>query len=1562
LANNLLSIIDGKIQIKNDAYGKVDTFTPFICRADKKIICSLTGVTKFDVALKLTDISEIDFTVSKYITNSSTFEQELNPAYKYLNSFYGILIPELGQYGYFRINEEPTIKAENTRYEMKSFTAYSGESVMQYEHITGFFVNQGTTQSLEMFTENLTPTGLPEKKIQLYNPDDSKLSLLDLVLSDDYYGWTIGHVDRSIQTLMRAFSISNSQNVYSFLTKDVAQAFRCIFDFDTIHNIINVYSIEDYGKNTNIYLSFERFIQELKVKQSNDEIYTVFNVRGDNDLDISYVNFGSNKIVNVNYPLYMMDKEIYETYKLYESYRDSLRQSYKDLMIDYSHQQQLLSALMDRQPQDSINNNWSSTVYYSLDDLQTDLAMFKSAVELIEQIYTDESGAIDYEELNKSADAALYYSYKSVNIPDIENEIKFRNGTIGKREEKVNSDIIWEMYGLNDLILKRDTYLELIDTLAESGYTEPWDNTKTISRETWNAHYQEWQDYQVYVEELNELIDKKTEQVNDIKEEIDYDLAQLKDIAEKSSLEYYYDTFGENFSDDAVNYPQIIKSLYKESDYVDSNYLITSTDDTLAIIAESEELYQAAKKRLDIESRPQLVWSVDTDNLYATKDFESLRNHLQLGDFINLVYNTEHIMNGYGESAVDTESEGSLEAEMIIEGRNLLSFTNEPHSVEAKNGSVEVTEPWELTYTGSIVCNSNDATEMLYTLTANYTVDGNLNNNAQIYPLCGGTIISSAYDDDSIVLFDGDVDDGVYKVVFKFTIEQFLSDETIRFAIGNATEGSVLTVTNVKLEIGDKATKYSPAPEDTPDYDAENDTSGTDSIDLENNTFIGKNCRFRVSEINFNALDYSDFSITFADIIKSRAGSSDIESILDSYISSRSNQIRIDASNNASAVASEVAASLIKPYLQVTNTAIENAQITNAQIEDLEAVNATIRTLMTNYLEADSATIFDLVTENITVNKYLEIVSDINGSVAFDNSRMKFFDADNNLRMLIGADTNNVYDVKIYSAADGNGNQKLLWNTQSGIQSDAIADSLISTNMLGNNSVTKNKINWTGISDSVDASGTPIFNSNQITLNGSSLTTQWGAMQTTTNGIISDVADVSMSADKLLMVVSQSVNDTQTYGADGVYDNTKSYSAGDIVVYNGKFYKALVSTTGNLPTDANYWDDVSSDYSDSIVKTAFSEIAALRDSITLAVSGTNGSSTLNLKDGTLSLTVTDVANILANKQLNLTSQNGVINIYGGGGVNIGTDTLGSLTVHSPNFKLTNSGYMVASRGTIGNWEIKENELSSFKIFDTNNDEYTFNNPWISGYYYRVGDQVNLYELSNNYSSYTRTHMTCVQDHISSSNKLGRDYWSSGTIDEVTIEGVLYNTIIDSYNSKIDLIRRNVTGDIDGQSYDETILNANGLEVDSLTGKSIFHSNGINHTKLDNDDFSISSTGDIVLNNISLGNTSISSIGDGSITGAISNLNSSKSNLLSKTTYTTSDESIAASAINEISINVATNDKTPIGIIECAAFGSASACLTAFWFDNSTTVKVRIKNLSTGSIQCHARVTILYVNN
>lgn len=465
------------------------------------------------------------------------------------------------------------------------------------------------------------------------------------------------------------------------------------------------------------------------------------------------------------------------------------------------------------------------------------------------------------------------------------------------------------------------------------------------------------------------------------------------------------------------------------------------------------------------------------------------------------------------------------------------------------------------------------------------------------------------------------------------------------------------------------------------------------------------------------------------------------------------------------------------------------------------------------------------------------------------------------------------------------------------------------------------------------------------------------AEYSTSSTLNSRLANVSVSSDEILMVVSQSVNNLSTAnGIKGVYDESVSYATNNIVVLNGKFYKAKKASTGKTPPNTTYWTDVTSQYSETTLKTAFSKIVALQDSITLQVSGSNGNSSINLTDGTLSLTVTDVANILANKVLNLTSENGVINITGGGGVNIGTNNLGALNIQSPNFKLTDSGYIISSRGLIGNWEINENVLSSFKIFE-NGQPLDFPNSWISGYHYRVGDHVTFYNFSDRYTNYSYSVGTCIKDHISNaSNAEMSEYWDTGGIvDEVAINGIVYTTVIDSYNSKITLDKINV-GDLDSENGHTTIEAGNILVDDISIEKYKIRCDNANN------DLTIESQNDIVLNNAKIGNVSISSIGDGSITGAISTLNTNKSNALSTVSYNAADETIQTSEMKEFSINIASNGKTAIGIIGCIALGSASACLCGFWLDSDTTAKVRIRNMSNTSIVCHPRVIILYVDN
>ena len=40
------------------------------------------------------------------------------------------------------------------------------------------------------------------------------------------------------------------------------------------------------------------------------------------------------------------------------------------------------------------------------------------------------------------------------------------------------------------------------------------------------------------------------------------------------------------------------------------------------------------------------------------------------------------------------------------------------------------------------------------------------------------------------------------------------------------------------------------------------------------------------------------------------------------------------------------------------------------------------------------------------------------------------------------------------------------------------------------------------------------------------------------------------------------------------YDNAVTYSVGDLAVYSGTLYRAIATTTGNLPTNTTYWEDI----------------------------------------------------------------------------------------------------------------------------------------------------------------------------------------------------------------------------------------------------------------------------------------------------------------------------------------------------------------------------------------------------
>lgn len=624
---------NGLISVATDAYGRSKELTAFICDPVRTHICQIGGITTFDSSIRFKDISEIEFVVQRYIENASTHEVEENKAYSYLHSFCEIHVPELGKRGYFIINSEPRILAESTARESKSFTAYSYESVLQGENLVNFDINQGTETSREIWEASEGEVSIFDT-VCLYDPENPKLSLLDLILEDDYYGWQIGHVDGSIASLRRAFSVDN-KNVYAFLTGDVSQAFRCIVDFDTACKLINVHDIETVGNSTNIYLSFENFVQQISISPASDNLYTVFNVAGRNGLGIELVNFGSNKIVDISYPLSLCRADIQTRYAAYLAFRDTKRTEYSDAAIDYTNAQSKYNAVMDRQPDDVLNNNWASPMF-SLEDLQKELEFAQWYVAEIEGEYTKQDGSIDYDTLNTSIDAATYYSYKRVVIPDLTAEIAKRQSESTEEAATVNQEFVWELYGLNDLKVEKQNIQNVIAAYTAGGWADAYDADRHIDQATYNTNHGEYVAYTTRLSSLNTYIADMEDKAEQFADEMAMYQSTLQSIAQSVSLSGY------GFDEGEI---ALITQLYRESDYSDDNYLITDYDDATSTVAVENDLYEAATKRLAIECHPQIKWSVKSNDLFDIEEFKPLRDSLQVGDFIIL---------GYGVSDAET--------------------------------------------------------------------------------------------------------------------------------------------------------------------------------------------------------------------------------------------------------------------------------------------------------------------------------------------------------------------------------------------------------------------------------------------------------------------------------------------------------------------------------------------------------------------------------------------------------------------------------------------------------------------------------------------------------------------------------------------------------------------------------------------------------------------------------------------------------------------------------------------------------------------------------------------
>ena len=551
-------------------------------------------------------------------------------------------------------------------------------------------------------------TGLEILEMELKR--EHELSLMWLILHE--HGWNVGYVDPYIDSASSVpgdnvrladksdtFEV-DSQDIYSFLTQDMTERFRCIFIFDTDNYLVNCYNINNIGYDTNIFLSYRNLQNELK-RTGQEDLYTVFHVQGADKLDFTEVNFGSDSIEDISHFLNTnhFSKEFLEKYRIWADYREGRRTEFINLSKDYRDAYQIAQELYDRVPVDSLDGTQYSSM--NEDELFTERDNMLAIKRAIEREFTDEHGNIDWEALENSSEWSQYHALTDVVLsypyvsddpidpidPLYEVEFwqdptrsdkyeyrfnaafleRFPDARLGNIDIAIlNKWIITGRYVTDDMpIGERMKRLnvrnkkEYLDTykydFARYGHMYGVAELETQLKTLWNAletlrttgfdtssdDYLQSEAYKKYVKYLNgynSCLAVLTDR------QAEYDDAmnvvkgiQLRRTAITTDVAITNPQFGMTYED-----LFLLDKYYIHTDYQNENILITDQFSNEEIIDAEIRLYQDALEQLYVESHPQYTWSVTQDNLLLMPEFINWHSELHVGNFVWITFRDDY--------------------------------------------------------------------------------------------------------------------------------------------------------------------------------------------------------------------------------------------------------------------------------------------------------------------------------------------------------------------------------------------------------------------------------------------------------------------------------------------------------------------------------------------------------------------------------------------------------------------------------------------------------------------------------------------------------------------------------------------------------------------------------------------------------------------------------------------------------------------------------------------------------------------------------------------------------
>jgi len=237
------------------------------------VVGILDNIKNFTISPEFNATSEMSCDIYKYGEPDDDGNKIELPCYDKIRKPRQLFIENVG---FFNIQSAKTVHTEDGL-EYTSVVALSCENEISRKKLNYF---NGTYQFYNTTTPNNTLMG------QIFN---------------SLARWTLGHVDEVVANKYRTFEVPDD-TVYSFLMNDVEEAYECLFEFDIINRVVDVYDKNNYVRKTTVQISKEDVIKSIQLNIGSKDIYCSLSVYGVDDLAITGVNpLGTNVLYNFDY-------------------------------------------------------------------------------------------------------------------------------------------------------------------------------------------------------------------------------------------------------------------------------------------------------------------------------------------------------------------------------------------------------------------------------------------------------------------------------------------------------------------------------------------------------------------------------------------------------------------------------------------------------------------------------------------------------------------------------------------------------------------------------------------------------------------------------------------------------------------------------------------------------------------------------------------------------------------------------------------------------------------------------------------------------------------------------------------------------------------------------------------------------------------------------------------------------------------------------------------------------------------------------------------------------------